>query len=266
MGFLQVRQKKDSWGKEICFQCDFCGTPFVRSYKKRLLSTKTGHFCSYACSGSWKFENKSQSECLHGSSYRDKAQRKIRNTYKDKKQSIVKKIKETTKAKYGVDNVSKLPHIKKQKQRTTLSNFGVGHHWSSPLIRKKIHNTMKENGSYSGISKIQSEFGMLLNNEFGKENVAHSIIKNGWEIDFYIKSLKAYVQFDGVYWHGLDRSLNEIEKSDKQRDIAILKTVERDASQARWFAQNGLKLIRITDKEYINYGEKVIKHILLERV
>jgi hypothetical protein len=71
-----------------------------------------------------------------------------------------------------------------------------------------------------------------------------------YDIDFYVKSIDTYVQFDGVYWHGLDREKRIIEQSLKPRDKVIFSTIVRDLKQNKDFVNMGLKLIRITDKEF----------------
>lgn len=73
---------------------------------------------------------------------------------------------------------------------------------------------------------------------------------NGWIVDFYIKSIDTYVQFDGVYWHGLDRTLKELKASKSPRDIMIRKARARDRKQDRWFKANGKRLVRVTDREF----------------
>lgn len=70
---------------------------------------------------------------------------------------------------------------------------------------------------------------------------------NGWSIDFFIPSTGTFIQFDGVRWHGLDRTLETLEASDALVDKVILSTRKRDQTQVCWFAENKLKLVRVTD-------------------
>lgn len=55
---------------------------------------------------------------------------------------------------------------------------------------------------------------------------------NGWFIDGFFPRSGLYVQFDGTYWH-----------SRPER-------VKRDTLENEWFAEHGLKLVRITDQEW----------------
>jgi hypothetical protein len=261
MGFLQVRKKEHSYGKEICYECDTCGKPFIRNYKKRLTISKTGFFCSNKCSNENRMKLGILQQNLFSKENRKKAKEaKARKTPEEMKE-ISEKAKRTSRERYGVDNISQLPEIKKKKEQTVLKNYGVKHQWSSPKIREQIHQKMKENGSYNHISKPQKRFHKVLIEYFGKQNVEHSLMVNGWEIDFYIKSMDTYVQFDGIYWHGLDRPLNEIRKIKSQRDKAILKTVERDYLQNCWFKDNNLKLIRITDKQFNLHKKGIVEYL-----
>jgi hypothetical protein len=80
---------------------------------------------------------------------------------------------------------------------------------------------------------------------------------NIWPIDFYVKSIDTYIQFDGEYWHGLDRPLEEIQKFKTSRDRRIFEGWNRDREQDKWFREQGLKLNRITNKQFFR-GEHVL--------
>lgn len=96
-------------------------------------------------------------------------------------------------------------------------------------------------------SKAEARFGDLLRERFGE--IKHQKWVNGWPIDFYIPSIDTYVQFDGVYWHGLDRPIELIRASKLVRDQAIVKKWETDRKQDEWFATQRLRLVRITDMD-----------------
>lgn len=104
----------------------------------------------------------------------------------------------------------------------------------------------------------------MLQNVFGEANVEHSIIVNGWSIDMHVVSIDTYVQFDGVYWHGLDRSLDLIERSGKAIDAVILEKWRRDREQDAWFECRKMKLVRVTDVEWDNADDR--RRFLLERL
>ena len=83
-------------------------------------------------------------------------------------------------------------------------------------------------------------------------SVKHTTFVNGWSIDVFVKDINTYFQFDGVYWHGLDRPENEI------IDPKILKKVIRDKQQNLWFSENLLNLVRITEIQWSQAKDKVL--------
>ncbi len=111
---------------------------------------------------------------------------------------------------------------------------------------------MKRNKTY-GKSKVEDFTYNLLTEIFNEKEVERQHTINGWAIDFYIKCMKIYLQVDGIYWHGLDRSLDEIERSSNYRDSYILATRLKDENQNRWFVEQKLNLVRITDKQIKNF-------------
>lgn len=108
---------------------------------------------------------------------------------------------------------------------------------------------MKRNGSYAS-SAWEREFEQYLVARFGDHDVERQASVNGWKIDFKVRSLDTYVQFDGEYWHGLDRPHKQLRASASQRDKAILGSWKRDRDQDAWFAANGLRLVRVTDRQF----------------
>jgi len=69
-------------------------------------------------------------------------------------------------------------------------------------------------------------------------------------IDFWLVDLDVYVQFDGVYWHGLDRPIDEIALGTNSHDQEIVQRWHNDRVQDSWFKSKNLKLVRITDIEF----------------
>lgn len=178
---------------------------------------------------------------------------------------IVDKLKDTVLKQYGVDNVSKSIEIQNKKEQTLLENYGVSNPMFSDEIKSKIdyseiwkkaHKTKKKNGTYKS-SQIENRMYEDLCKHYGQENVEHQIMVNGWLIDFYVKHINTYIQFDGVYWHGLTIKIQH-----NPHSIRILKTIKTDITQNEWFKNNNMCLIRITDKQYETLSlENIIKLI-----
>lgn len=175
-------------------------------------------------------------------------------------QVVKDKAKQTCLIRYGVEHYAQSDEFKARASRTNVVNLGVEWPMQSQLIKSKIdyvaaavkrHQTMKLNGTYRK-SKAEDAFYQILLSAFSFDDVERCHIANGWEIDFYIRSLDAFIQFDGVYWHGLDRTFEQLSCSMYPRDKVIMGTVERDRRQEEWFKQNNKNLLRFTDKQLKN--------------
>lgn len=79
-------------------------------------------------------------------------------------------------------------------------------------------------------SKSEVDFLSTLAIELDVE-LTYQRYKNGWWIDAYCEEYDCWIQFDGVYWH----SRPEAQAKDKQQDA--------------WFKEQGMRLLRITDRE-----------------
>lgn len=119
---------------------------------------------------------------------------------------------------------------------------------NTPDACRKRHETMKRNGTYRK-SRPEDELYKYLVQRFG--DVERQRYVNGWPIDFYVPSVDAYVQLDGVYWHGLDKPIEQIRQSSRPRDRQIVKKWETDRAQGAWFAAREMRLVRITDAQFL---------------
>jgi hypothetical protein len=150
-----------------------------------------------------------------------------------------------------------------KRKRTLLEKHGVNHNFNIPSARvslpKKAHETRKKNKTY-GKSKIEDVFFESLCEIFGKENVERQIAVESWLIDFKIN--KTFIQFDGVYWHGLDRPLKEVLNPTTHQGESIKKTYYRDIIRQKWFLKNNKKLVRITDIDYSRMTINQIKEVI----
>lgn len=179
---------------------------------------------------------------------------------------VIEKIKDSNFKKYGHEAYTQTEDFKLKSKATNLKNHGVEYtlqradvvssiNWKNRA--RKRHQTMKTLGLYTS-SLCEDKFYDFLCENFDEDNVSRRIIVDSHEIDFYISSINTYVQFDGIYWHGLDRSLEEISLLKNPRDKTILGTFKRDLLQAETFNSLGFILVRITDEDF----NKVIRGIL----
>lgn len=110
-----------------------------------------------------------------------------------------------------------------------------------------INNQIRKNSLW-GSSLIERKFKKRLEEIY--QDVVHFYVINEWNIDFYIPSVNAFIQFDGKYWHGLDRPLSVISMKKSKRDEVILKSYNRDRAQDEWFKSKKLRFIRVTDSAF----------------
>lgn len=190
---------------------------------------------------------------------------------------IQNKIKETVKSRYGVDHTfQKDSPIRKKAEQTILERYGVINPFQYGVIRdkidyvkasKKAHETLKQNGNYKNqSSEVEKRFISFLQDQFGHDDIEEYKLENDYTIDVWIKSLNLYIQLDGVYWHGLTRPIEEIKNSSTPRDKVIYGTWCRDQRQNQWFKENNLKLLRITDEEFIEAEENKDFQKIIEKI
>lgn len=204
-------------------------------------------------------------------------------TLKNNASERISRGKETLRTRYGVDHNFMINEVKQARKQTWLEHYGVDNPFGSNIIRAKIqatmlehhgteyyvqtdafkqrmretiverstkaHATMKRNGTYGKPSKPEEACYRALCELFGGEDIERQVWVHRWAIDFHVKSINTYVQLDGVYWHGLDRPLEVIAEHRTKRDVIINRKWLTDREQERWFAENGHKLVRITDVE-----------------
>jgi hypothetical protein len=185
------------------------------------------------------------------------------------------KVKRTSQEKYGTDHPFSSGEVKEKTKQANRAAYGVDWYTQSEDFKRKVdwqanatkrHATMKANNQYSS-SKKEDEFYIFLCNSFGIEAVERRKIISGREIDFYIASINTYIQFDGVYWHGLNRSIEQIREFKSPRDKIILGTIERDKKQNETFVQRGLMLVRVTDREFeLAKHDPVFADSIIERI
>jgi hypothetical protein len=134
-------------------------------------------------------------------------------------------------------------------------------------IAIKRFETMKRNGSFRK-SRAEDKMYELLARYFGTDDVERNKRPEGtaWPIDFYVKSIDAWIQVDGIYWHGLDGQLEEHRKraSHDRRSRIIVYKWETDRRQNAWFAERELRLFRFTDIQIRSFpNEFDIRNVLL---
>lgn len=226
------------------FSCDQCNSKFEieRCLQQKL--NRKHHFCSRKCQG----QARKEGGCLHY----------VYDTFVNPFSipTVQKKIRQTMLARYGASTTLASPILHEKVHATMIERYGGPTPFSAPKLRNRLdfsemarkrHVTMKRNGAYKR-SKEEELFGEYLS-RFGTVET-HIIINKIWPIDFYLPDHNVYVQFDGVYWHGLDRPIEEIRESKSLRDIHIHKKWLTDRKQECWFSKHNLILIRVPSSKF----------------
>ena len=252
--------------KMLILSCDNCNIGFYRAASKVHLDI---HFCTKKCAnGSLQSLEKRRSTNIerYGVAYgfqSEEVKQKRKHTMIERygTEHALRSIKIFAEMitshveKYGVEYPTQRSEVMQKVKDTTANHYGSTCVFSSRLresfdytkAKQREHATKKANGTYTK-SRIEDEFYDLLVGAFPSHKIQRQVLVNGWRIDFKVGN--TYVQFDGEYWHGLDRSISLIKEFKSPRDRVIYQTHLRDIQQNEWFNKHALSLVRITDKEY----------------
>lgn len=143
-------------------------------------------------------------------------------------------IRKTMHERHGVSCGFQLPHVI---ERTR-----------SEKTRSKAMETLKRHG-FLRTSKPEEEMHQRLVQIFGYDDVERHVRLHRHSVDFFIKSIATFIQFDGIFWHGLDRSIEEIERSPRVIDASISKKWRRDRALDEFAKANEIRLIRFSEPD-----------------
>lgn len=220
--------------KVYVLQCDQCRIDFERPGKEKFVNAEH-HFCSAKC--------------------RVDAQ-KIGGVLCNQNPALIRSdvLKRANIASHSEIATQRRSHsLREYHQNRPIDWQNPG---NTPEACIKRHETMKRNGTYRK-SSVEDQVYDYLCSTFGDDQVERNVMINDkWPIDFYVKSIDTYIQLDGVYWHGLDRPIEEIAKHKTPRDAQIHKKWMTDRAQDAWFKERGMTLKRLTDVQFLR-GERL---------
>jgi len=168
---------------------------------------------------------------------------------------IQKRIKKTMLERYGVERSMQMLHVREAMMSGSIAKYGVPYPTQNPTVMNdmldKRYATIQAKGGKAYQSKPEQAFRVLLEDHFGSDDVlVQQRLARKWSIDFYVKSIDTYVQFDGVYWHGLDRPIEEIKASSSERDKTICEKWIKDRELDVYVNVQHLRLVHVTDREF----------------
>lgn len=250
----------DSFGRsysklQLYLKCDQCDKQYLcpDKTKNRALASNH-HFCSKTCSIASQ-TNGILRTCRESTCLKRYGSPSFGGT-----DAHLEKFRETCLQNFGAPSPLQDSGTLKKIEKTNLIRYGsktfagteahkVSADWkkaSQQAWQTKIRNS--KNGQSQ--SKMEDKFYKVLIKIFGETDIERQKYLAGQWADFYIESKNIYIQFDGVYWHGLNRKFSEIKLQKTAQDRKIYKQILKDRKLNRYCKKNDLKLLRITDNDF----------------
>ena len=135
------------------------------------------------------------------------------------------KYKQTCLERYGVDHNWKIPgehdlthtsEALEKKKQTSLKNYGVEYPQQSKEVQNKVNETKRKNKSFN-VSKNEEYIYNKLKTIFNNYEIIRNYNSKEYPFccDFYIKELNLYIEYNGIWTHGLHpfnkTNINDIE-------------------------------------------------------
>jgi hypothetical protein len=160
------------------------------------------------------------------------------------------KKRATTQKRYGMPHQFLLETTKDKRACTLQERYGCSH--ANPpkymtrdqLVEAGQLGYSVQHNKFNRVSKPEAGMRHWLEQRYGNNDVITPIRLNKKLVDFYIQSLNTYVELDGVFWHGLDRPLEQVTNK------GILKRYNEDRILDVYCLTEKIKLVRITDLEW----------------
>lgn len=255
--------------KEIMIlRCDECGLeykcPDNCKYRIKNRDDNSLSFCSKKCSDNSKKLLKKRQEAVI-----EKYDGYYVTTTK-----FLKEQKDVCLSLYGVKSRFEAEPILEKIRKTNIERYGRPTFAGSKQhiescdwkdIAVKAWKTKIKNGSCSKSLPEEKMYAVLVR-FFGDYNVKRQVPLIRQWVDFYIASIKCYVQVDGEYWHGLNRSSEEISLGKTSQDKKIYKQILRDRQLNQYCCDNNINIFRITDVDVKTKSEGEIYADLLSHL
>lgn len=287
-------EKRKGKGKRfirvLILLCAVCNKEFERIYRKSDADQPDKlHFCNKECvdnaaKNSEILHKKKQKTCMNlfgteNAFQNEDIKEKIKQTSIEKygyshyrmSSKMKNSYKESMTKNFGVENVFQLESVKEKIRNTCLEKFNVDNPMKSESvvskfdyheIARKSHLTKKKKGSYKS-SKTELKLLKILEKHFPK--IQNQVPINNWLIDVYVPEHNVFIEFDGIYWHGLNKSDEELKASETKHSKTILRTKYNDKKKDEYFKNNKMTLIRVPYRQIkdvdVEFLIKTIKEI-----
>ncbi len=194
--------------------CDFCGNKTYKS--SHFLKKNKNNFCSVDCSNQYQGRNKITFICKICGKYFKWSPSRIKN-----------------------NNPMYCSMVCRNKDKETLKRNSI----NANMIQSKKKGLNKIELSGQDILK---KFDFIF-----KEQI---LIENKFLVDVYIPKYKLIIQWDGDYWHGYNKKLNEVDKRIKKRMLL-------DISQDAYMKKCGYNVLRYWEHDIKTQPQKIYEDI-----
>ena len=208
---------------------------------------------------------------------------KIRNISDSAKKITAKKIKETCRRNYGVDNPSQLDTVKEKKKNTFIEHYGVDNIWKTEEFKQFTRERWnsydaeektrcllglfdrRKNGTVSNLEKrvmgLLKDVGIPFESQYRIGRYFH-------RYDIRISNTKILLEVNGDFWHANPEIYKEddilnFSETNKPRAKDIWKKDQKNAEIAN---KNGFKVLYLWEKETLNKTDIEITKILLDKL
>lgn len=157
--------------------------------------------------------------------------------------------RETCRRRYGFENQMQSDTIKEKVRRTNFSRYGVTCVLHTPEVRKIVR---QRNGV--GVSRKETEFFERLTMVFKKidRHVSVTVGQSTREIDYYVHDIDCFVNYNGTYWHGKNKTDEELAVSSSRQSEGIRRTKRYDTELIKWSNENNRKFAVVWEDEEDN--------------
>lgn len=154
---------------------------------------------------------------------------------------IKEKMQNTCIERYGTTSSLGNKDVRAKALNTIKEKYGVENVLFSPIIKKKIYETMYKNGS-TPTSSQQIRIFNIIRQQFGEDAVVLNSIYDKYSLDIELNvfNLKIDIEYDGWYWH---------------------KNSEKDLERNKFLIDNGYKVLRIKSGTKLPTNEQLLNSI-----
>jgi hypothetical protein len=136
--------------------------------------------------------------------------------------------------------------VKEKARQTNLAKYGVTSVLHTPEVRKIVRQR-----NSVGVSRKETAFFERIAQVFGSvdRHVNVNVGNATREIDYYIHGIDCFVNYNGTYWHGKNKTDEELAASSSRQSEGIRRTKRYDSELIEWSNSNNLNFVVVWEDE-----------------